>query len=118
MKLLGPVYGNEKNDLIKKMNFLCLNSRNEGMPGVVLESLSYGVPVIISQETNLGEVITDFNAGYVTHENDSNYLVKSIMDASTQSKQSYLEMSKNALQAINDIFDWNLIAKKMIENYA
>lgn len=117
VKLLGPKFGIEKLDLMNRMDFLCLNSRNEGLPGVVLEGLAQGVPAIISIETNLGDFITSSNAGFVLKKNDANELKEAIIGAIIQPKKSYIEMSKSALKLIEDEFDWKIIAKKMIAHY-
>jgi glycosyltransferase involved in cell wall biosynthesis len=118
IKLLGPLFGKDKFDAIQQMNFLCLNSRNEGMPGVVLESLSYGTPVIISKATNLGTEVAASLAGFVLPENNKKQLRETIIKAISLSEKNYQQMKSNAVQMIAQKFDWQLIAAKMIENYA
>ena len=118
VKMLGPKFAEEKNDLIKQMDFLCLNSRNEGMPGVVLESLSFGVPVIISQETNLGQEVKEFKAGFVLERNEAVTLRANLINALNITSEDYSSMSQNAQDSVDKVFDWSIIAKRMISNYA
>lgn len=117
VKFIGPLYGEDKLNAIKKMNYLCLNSRNEGLPGVVLEGLSFGVPVIISEETNLGDDVNAAQAGLVLKRNTVSELRKVLEEAVQISEEKYAIMSQNAVKLIATKFDWNIIAQRMIACY-
>lgn len=49
----GPVYGDEKSNVLQNVDIFALTSRYEGMPISVLEALSYGKFCFLSKETNL-----------------------------------------------------------------
>lgn len=53
--IYGEKQGEEKNQLVSQMNVFIHASRNEGIPGAVLEASSAGIPVIITEATNLGD---------------------------------------------------------------
>tara|TARA_R110002049_G_scaffold16388_4_gene65333 strand:+ start:792 stop:1919 length:1128 start_codon:yes stop_codon:yes gene_type:complete len=118
MKFLGAKYGSEKDQLVKQLDFLCLVSRNEGLPGVVLEAASEGVPVIVSKETNLAHYITKSNAGFVATENTSTGVARALEQAlsSIQTKEFHV-LRKNARKMIETHFDWSVIAKHHIDSY-
>lgn len=118
MKFLGAKYGNEKDQLVKQLDFLCLVSRNEGLPGVVLEAASEGIPAIVSKETNLANYITKSRAGFVTEQNTATGVTAALENAFTaiQTQESQ-ELGKNARKMIETHFDWSTIAQRHINSY-
>jgi D-inositol-3-phosphate glycosyltransferase len=48
----GPAYGDEKAGLLQHAACLCLPSKAEGQPVVLLESIGAGTPVVFSRECN------------------------------------------------------------------
>lgn len=62
----GYVSGQAKKDAFLSSDVLILPSRSEGMPMTILEALSYGVPCIVTQETNMADIISNSNSGWVT----------------------------------------------------
>lgn len=52
---VGPVHGQAKQDLLRRVRFLALPSLSEGLPMVVLEAWAAGTPVLMSSECNIGE---------------------------------------------------------------
>ena len=49
-KYLGPIFGNEKIELLKNSNVLVLASLDEGMPMVLLEAMQCGCNILITQK--------------------------------------------------------------------
>lgn len=64
IQLLGSV-GSEKHALIQNAQFLVLPSYTEGFPNVVLEAMSYGRALIVSDVGSLPDVIQDGQQGLV-----------------------------------------------------
>ena len=60
IEMLGPIYGDRKGDILSRAQFLILPSHSEGMPLVVLEAWSEGVPVLMSEYCYIPE---GFRAG-------------------------------------------------------
>ncbi len=48
----GGCFGNEKQDVFNEMDILILTSRYEGFPTVIIETLSMGIPAIVTTDTN------------------------------------------------------------------
>jgi glycosyltransferase involved in cell wall biosynthesis len=53
VELRGPVQGEEKEALFRKAMIFIHTSRWEGLPLVLLEALSYGVPCLLTPGTNM-----------------------------------------------------------------
>lgn len=60
------VVGFEKDKLLRSVDGFVHTSRYEGEPLAVLEALSYGLPVLVTEETNLGGLVNDFCCGVVS----------------------------------------------------
>ena len=68
INFINPVYGEEKEKLLSSYDALVLLSRSEGWPMVVLESIDLSVPVIVSWDTNVGQLVTKYEVGVVVEE--------------------------------------------------
>ena len=55
VSFLGPLYGAEKDRLLRRADAFILPSFSEGLPMSVLEAWSYGLPAVISEFCNLPE---------------------------------------------------------------
>jgi glycosyltransferase involved in cell wall biosynthesis len=65
VQYLGPRFGDEKVELLKKAHFYVLPSFSEGFPSSVVEAMSYGCIPLISDGCNFPEVFQE-NLGYET----------------------------------------------------
>ncbi len=118
VKYLGAQYGDKKIGLFQKLDCFVLTSRNEGLPGVVLECAALGVPSIVSESTNVSK-ISEYNAGLILQKNNSECLANAFKTASDWKANRELKNKKEgAKKMIKNEYDWNIIAKKMITVYA
>ena len=118
MKFLGAQYGTEKDELVKQFDFLCLVSRNEGLPAVVLEAASAGIPAIVSKETNLESYIEKNNAGFVTEDNTINGVTAVLIAAIKCIKEKKnFQLGQNAIKMVRKDFNWSVIAKEHLFTY-
>lgn len=114
-KYYGFVSGEAKEKAYKYTDVLILPSRSEGMPMCVLEALSYGIPCIVTPQTNMADVIIENRCGWVTNLN--------VEDLKLSIKECYSEIIKNKQQYFDNCriailpFAWNKVAKKTIELY-
>ena len=106
---------------VRKMNqldYLILTSRNEGLPGVVLEASVLGVPCIVSKETNMGEYITQNEAGICLEQNTVATIALAMQTASNWKTIGRIKrVSKNAKQMIEKQFNWNTIVQNLEQLY-
>jgi glycosyltransferase involved in cell wall biosynthesis len=62
----GPVYGPDKAAFLRRLTVLVHPSRHESAaPRVTRESLAMGVPMIVTRDTNVHELVEQFGAGWV-----------------------------------------------------
>lgn len=119
VKFIGSLFGPEKMAKIAAWDALCLVSRNEGLPGVVLEAASVGVPAIVSQETNMGRYIKKYSSGWVLDHNNADQLAETIVSVRQLKEKNGLKPFKeNAQFMICEAFDWMVIGNQCLAMYA
>lgn len=111
----GPIYGECKDDVMRKSDLFILTSRFEGMPMGVLEALSYGLPCILTPGTNLGEEVKAAGAGWLT-DAKSDKIAEVINNAV---KELYLkrDLLKNNAIELSKKYDWSNIAIMSVNEY-
>lgn len=112
----GSAIGCDKELAFKNNDVFILTSRYEGMPMAVLEALSYGLPCIITPQTNMAELIASNHAGWVTTTD-----VQSIADILYKAYNEYVANRESYIQnALNTVlpYDWGRIAQKSIQEYS
>ncbi|MBQ7374234.1 MAG: glycosyltransferase family 4 protein [Clostridia bacterium] len=109
------VSGKEKEDILLNSDVFMQTSRSEGMPLGILEALSYGVPVLITKGTTLGEIVEKYDAGWVS-ETDSKSLAQKIIKVLEQ-KTKFSEKGANAMRLVSENFLWDKISKDAVEKY-
>ena len=68
----NSIYGEEKWHELARFDLLALPSRSEGMPNVVLEAMSIGIPCMVSPHTNMKEIISNSIQVVETDQRDRN----------------------------------------------
>lgn len=116
--LLGPVNEEDKRELFLNTGWFTLPSLTEGMPMAVLEAMSYGIPIIISEECNLNKAI-ELGAGIFsgTSENDIKDAFQTAIDLQERER---INMSNVCLKLANTVYSWEHISsifeKEIYEN--
>ncbi|MCK5229490.1 MAG: glycosyltransferase family 4 protein [Desulfobulbaceae bacterium] len=93
----GPVHGSNKKEFFNDIHIMLFPSRNEAQPLVVLEALSYGVPVICFKRGCI-ENIVDSKCGMLVMQDAnfiklaSSYIIKCLKDTDL-----YREYSRSAI---------------------
>lgn len=70
IKWMGSVEGDQKFEKLSDADFFILLSQNENFANVVVESLSVGTPVIISDCVGLSDYVRQHEFGYITELNE------------------------------------------------
>ena len=111
----GPVLGVKKEEVFNRSEIMILTSRSEGMPMVILEALNYGLPCLITKETNMQEHIVKNNCGWVVelgYKEIGEGIYKATKDL-INNRDTLIENSMNSLKN----FEWEKIALKSINEY-
>ncbi len=109
------IYGNEKKERLLNSDIFIQTSRHEGMPLGILEAMSYGIPCVVSEGTNLGEEISKNSAGWCC-KNSSEDIAKCIVRA-VENKRLLDEYGSNGRKLINARFVWKEVSKDTISKY-
>jgi len=111
----APVFGKQKELILSRSDLMILTSRYEGMPMSILEALSFGVPVIITKNTNMAGIINEYQCGWVLSESVDHWpseIITSI-DQFKKSKSFYIE---NSYKCASN-FLWSKIGEDSILTY-
>lgn len=111
--MYNAVYEKEKeNVLLNSYSFIQV-SRHEGQPMGIMEALSYGLPCIVTYNTNFGNYVNEHKCG-IGINFDSNELFNAIKTMFEDEKFRTV-CSKNTI--VIDDYEWNKIIKKCIKEY-
>lgn len=81
IRFLGGVPYARVGELLSCANVLCLPSRNEGTPNVVVEALASGVPVVASRVGGVPELVREGVNGFLVESGDVAALAARLRDA-------------------------------------
>jgi glycosyltransferase involved in cell wall biosynthesis len=111
-------WGYQKNAVanIKAADIMVMPSKIEGLPGVILEALSCGKPVIASAVGGIPEVVINDENGYVIEEENIAEYVSKIRQV-LNSEDLRNKMSRNAQKLIREEFLMPKIARRFEEIY-
>lgn len=85
----------------------------EGYPGIIIEALSLGMPVITTNFNSIPEIIQHNYNGYLVPIKNSKKLLRAI---TSFNDESYLKYSKNAIESFNQ-FNSNNVFKKFTDTF-
>lgn len=110
-----PITGDDKIQTLLDADIFIQTSRFEGMPLGVLEALSYGVPCLVTEGTNLGKEIEEYRAGWVAETNSDSvaHAISRVVD----DRCFYGEYSDNGIKLVKDCFSWESITEKTLDIY-
>lgn len=115
VKLHPPVVGQEKERVLLEADIFIQTSRFEGMPLGILESLSFGVPCLLTEGTVIGELVEQANAGWVS-DNNADDIAKVLIKA-IEERGQWPEKSKNARAFVSSTFEWDRVVTQAIDQY-
>lgn len=107
----GPVYNEDKRDVLENTDIFIHTSRFEGQPMSILEALSFGIPCLISEETNVGDEITNYSAGWVCNLSSTN-IANTINFAIEEYRKNPIVYKQNAYTLANNIFSWPAVIQE------
>jgi len=119
VELMGSRFGEEKVALLQQCHVFVHPSRSDGLPATIVEAAALGLPSVVSEETNIGDFITAFDAGQSMKSLDAQAFYQSLASVY---KRIYFnneleQLKKNALQMIEEAFNWNNVLAKLNKLY-
>ncbi len=115
VQLHSEVSGAEKEKILLDTDVFIQTSRFEGMPMGILEALSYGLPILITEGTTLGSCVREYNAGWVA-ETSAESIAKSF-EKIIEEKARFEEKGQQAIRLVEENFEWSKVAKETVEKY-
>lgn len=109
VKLLGRLPHDRLSELVRRSLFVCLPSHHEGIPNVLIEAISSGVPVLATNVGGIPEIVNESN-GMLVKPSDISALQKAI------AKMHETSWDKDAIVASSRIGSWNDSARRIYEH--
>jgi glycosyltransferase involved in cell wall biosynthesis len=109
----GARYGEEKNNLLQQCHVFAAPSRNEGLPTAVLEAASLGIPCLVTEATNTGEYIRQFDAGVVIEQTCGRQIQQGLQNLYSRMQEPKMAaaFSNNTKRMVADTFNWERIVE-------
>lgn len=118
IEFLGFKKGEELHDLIRKAQFVIVPSQwYENNPMTIVESYSFGTPVIGSDLGGIPEIINNNKTGIVFKHDSKESLLQAIRHGGGMSNQPYFEMSKKAYEFYDKNFSEKNYIQKLMSFY-
>ena len=112
IRILPPVFGNDKTRIYQESALFCLPSFSENFGLVIAEAMSCGTPVITT--TNCPwDILTETNTGWCIDLSVDN-LERAFREALSMSPAELYDMGQRASKLIRDNFDYRIVARKTL----
>lgn len=111
----GAAFGEAKAEALRGGDLFVHTSRYEGMPMAIIEALSYGMPCLVTPQTNMADLILDGHAGWVTTL-DAVAIGDTLLRAIDEYENATATFRRAAREAVVS-YSWPLIAKRSVEVY-
>ncbi len=115
VKLNLAISGTTKEQKLLDSDVFIQTSRHEGMPMGVLEAMSYAIPCLLTDGTNVGRYIETIGAGWNGGMNAST-LARAIKTA-IEERALWKEKGKTAREYVKNEFDWDSVSMNTVEKY-
>lgn len=79
IKLLGPIYGNDKHDIFINSDIFIFPSRNEVFPGVILEAMQFSLPIVTTNIGAIPDIITSNKNGIICDVDNVDEMVSAVL---------------------------------------
>lgn len=114
--LLGQVSGDELITLYQNAMIFVFPSHYEGLPTVLLEAMSCGLPVVVSNIPAHEDVVENFENGLFAEKGSPEDIYNKI-NVLINDESLRQELGKNAQKTIEDKFTWDTICDKFEDVY-
>lgn len=98
-------------ELYKENDIFVLPTFFEGMPTVVLEAMSYGMPIIVTDTGATTDLVDDKN-GFIIEKADMKSLKNAIVNFYQLDDAKKKMLSVNSYNKVKDNFTWKVVAQK------
>jgi glycosyltransferase involved in cell wall biosynthesis len=114
IRIIGPVYGEQKQAFYSIADLFITLSKNEGLPMAVLEALAMGLPTVLTPQSNMPEV-AEHTAGLIVNaspEETARQIADLFVDPET-----IPTLKNNATGLIREHFSWDILLPRFVSMY-
>lgn len=109
-------HGEIASDLVGKVlcdaSILLLPSYREGYPGIIIEAMSVGLPIVASNVGGIPEMMTDYKEGRIVRAGDVEELRSAILSITVD---NYESMCENAFRTYQQNFNSDIVNEKVLK---
>jgi glycosyltransferase involved in cell wall biosynthesis len=116
VRLVGPVYGDDRRDAFAAAEFFVLPTYSEGAPLAALEALGAGVPVLTTRGAPC-DYLVDHDCGWWT-DIRTEAIGEALQDAVARSPETLTHMGVRGRALVSQRFTWPIIAAQTLRLYA
>lgn len=116
VKVHGWVSEEERNEIFKESKLFILPSYFEALPMSLLEAMSYGVPVIVTNVGSIPEVVSNSENGIIVEPGDPDGLGKAMISLLSDNKRLQ-SISENNYQKIQSSFSIDASVEVLLSLY-
>jgi len=112
--VIGEVNELTKSRLLAEADYLIFLSRWDGPPRPIREAIDMGTPVVVTPESNMGELVEKFGAGLqvgLKAEEVAQGILRTVLDS------SLLERCRRGVEQLKGHLAWDRVAKDYIKGY-
>ena len=113
--LHGPVFDGEKEMALLDADCFIQTSRSEGMPMGLMEALSYGLPVIVTEGTGVAADVERFDMGF--HCKTSAEGIGAALCQAVEAREQLEEKGRHARTYIENALSWEMVSQVEISEY-
>lgn len=116
LQFLGPVYGDEKNALYREASLFVLPTHSENFGSVVVEALSFGLPVICTKGAPWRD-LRDRNCGWWVDVGVAP-LASALTEAMTMPLECLHMMGSSGIELVREKYTWGMVGEKFTSAYS
>ena len=116
VKVMGPIPMPALPNYYREADIFCLPSWEEGFPLVLLQAMACGLPVVATEETGAGDIITSGVDGELVPAGDVPAL-REALDRLVSNPELAATMGSAARERVSNGFDWNSYGGRALDAY-
>ncbi|MFX0137825.1 MAG: glycosyltransferase family 4 protein [Candidatus Hodarchaeota archaeon] len=114
--LLGYIKKERLLQLYRGAYIHLIPSAYEGLPNVLLEAMSSGIPVVANNVGGISDVISSGVNGFLVSSKNPSEMIK-VINKLLENVNLRNKIGKNARKTIEKYYTWDIMAEKFLENY-
>lgn len=116
VRFFGPLFNDNKFNHIANMDVFVHTSRSEGLSYSLLEAAALAKPLLISEGTNMGSEICQWNCGIVLPENTPTHVAEAMKEFERLKNSNMLAIyGDNATRMIEEKYSNRIVSKRLID---